>query len=190
MPALIVPERFNKNAPDVRAEGSQAETGTLLIDYMCQRLAVPNLRAVRRARFRLRLSLCGCDREQPSADRLLYRHRRRPRDDRFPRSQCCRSVPGLPSLERTQPILQSGWLSFYPRDLAPERAGVRFSLHVLGHHPRPVAGRRRRHCSTSFGDTSGRAAGMFFSARIDDMPDDYRELGSGPIKVLARVRIC
>jgi SAM-dependent methyltransferase len=40
---LVIPERFNKNAPDVRALGTQAQTGTWLIEYMCDRLGVRDL---------------------------------------------------------------------------------------------------------------------------------------------------
>jgi SAM-dependent methyltransferase len=43
MQVLIVPEKFNKNAPGVRARGTPAETGSWLIQYMCERLGVPNL---------------------------------------------------------------------------------------------------------------------------------------------------
>lgn len=40
---LTVPERFNKNALNVRALGTPARTGKWLIEYMCQRLGAPNL---------------------------------------------------------------------------------------------------------------------------------------------------
>ena len=40
---LEIPERFNKNAADVRAMGSPADTGARLIQYMCQRLGVQDL---------------------------------------------------------------------------------------------------------------------------------------------------
>jgi 2-polyprenyl-3-methyl-5-hydroxy-6-metoxy-1,4-benzoquinol methylase len=43
MQVLIVPEKFNKNSPGVRARGTPAETGSWLIQYMCERLGVPNL---------------------------------------------------------------------------------------------------------------------------------------------------
>jgi SAM-dependent methyltransferase len=43
MQLLIVPEKFNKNGPGVRARGTPAETGFGLIRYMCERLGVPNL---------------------------------------------------------------------------------------------------------------------------------------------------
>jgi SAM-dependent methyltransferase len=52
---LNVPGRFNKNAPSVQALGPQAETGTLLVEYMCERLAVPNLAALDVLDFG-----CGC----------------------------------------------------------------------------------------------------------------------------------
>ena len=37
---LIVPERFNKNAADVRKMASPAETGAWLIEYMCRRIGI------------------------------------------------------------------------------------------------------------------------------------------------------
>ncbi|MGO9603085.1 MAG: class I SAM-dependent methyltransferase [Candidatus Binataceae bacterium] len=40
---LAIPEKFNKNAPDVRAIGTSAETGAWLIQYMCERLGVLDL---------------------------------------------------------------------------------------------------------------------------------------------------
>jgi SAM-dependent methyltransferase len=52
---LNVPGRFNKNASSVQALGTQAETGTQLIEYMCERLAVPNLAALDVLDFG-----CGC----------------------------------------------------------------------------------------------------------------------------------
>jgi len=44
MVMLAVPDRFNKNAPDVRAMGPPAETGSWLLNYMCERLGIPDLR--------------------------------------------------------------------------------------------------------------------------------------------------
>src|SRR6266852_5906560 len=44
MVMLAVPDRFNKNAPDVRAMGPPAETGSWLLNYMCERLSIPDLR--------------------------------------------------------------------------------------------------------------------------------------------------
>jgi SAM-dependent methyltransferase len=41
---LEIPEKFNKNAPRVRALGSPSDTGAKLIQYMCQRLGVRDLR--------------------------------------------------------------------------------------------------------------------------------------------------
>jgi len=52
---LNVPGRFNKNASSVQALGTQSETGTLLIEYMCERLAVSNLGALDVLDFG-----CGC----------------------------------------------------------------------------------------------------------------------------------
>ena len=40
---LHVPERFNKNSAGVRAMGTPAQTGTMLIKYMCERLSVADL---------------------------------------------------------------------------------------------------------------------------------------------------
>jgi len=39
-----IPSRFNKNAPEVRALGSQAQTGKMLLEYMCQRMGIQNLK--------------------------------------------------------------------------------------------------------------------------------------------------
>lgn len=41
---LVVPQRFNKNAPDVQAMGSPAETGSRLLNYMGERIGLPDLR--------------------------------------------------------------------------------------------------------------------------------------------------
>ncbi len=41
--ALFVPERFRRNSAEVRAMGPPAETGKWLIDYMCERLGVADL---------------------------------------------------------------------------------------------------------------------------------------------------
>jgi SAM-dependent methyltransferase len=43
MAILLIPDRFNKNAAEVQAMGPGAETGTLLIRYMCERLGVTDL---------------------------------------------------------------------------------------------------------------------------------------------------
>jgi SAM-dependent methyltransferase len=40
---LMIPERFNKNALNVRAMGTPAETGSWLIEYMCRRIGIPDL---------------------------------------------------------------------------------------------------------------------------------------------------
>jgi SAM-dependent methyltransferase len=40
---INIPNKFNKNAPDVRALGSQAETGAWLIQYMCERIGLDDL---------------------------------------------------------------------------------------------------------------------------------------------------
>src|SRR5262245_46736095 len=55
MQRLLVPARFNKNSPDVLAIGTQADTGTWLIDYMCERLTVPDLGGLNVLDFG-----CGC----------------------------------------------------------------------------------------------------------------------------------
>jgi len=51
---LAIPKHFN-NATDVQALQTQADTGTWLIDYMCERLAVPGLGALDVLDFG-----CGC----------------------------------------------------------------------------------------------------------------------------------
>jgi len=43
MQLFEIPEKFNKNAPEVRARGSQAQTGAMLIQYMCERMGFENL---------------------------------------------------------------------------------------------------------------------------------------------------
>ena len=40
---LIVPRQLNHNAESVQGLASPAETGRILIDYMCERLDVPSL---------------------------------------------------------------------------------------------------------------------------------------------------
>jgi SAM-dependent methyltransferase len=40
---LVVPEKFNRNNPAVRAMGPPAETGLRLLEYMCQRIGISSL---------------------------------------------------------------------------------------------------------------------------------------------------
>jgi len=40
---IDIPDRFNKNSPEVRALGSQAETGMWLMNYMCERIGIADL---------------------------------------------------------------------------------------------------------------------------------------------------
>jgi len=40
---LIVPDRFNRNAEAVRDQETPAETGRMLIDYMCERIGIVDL---------------------------------------------------------------------------------------------------------------------------------------------------
>jgi SAM-dependent methyltransferase len=40
---LVIPDRFNKNATQVRAMGTPAETGARLIQYMCERIGIADL---------------------------------------------------------------------------------------------------------------------------------------------------
>jgi len=40
---LVVPEKFNRNNPAIRAMGSPADTGSALIKYMCDRIGVATL---------------------------------------------------------------------------------------------------------------------------------------------------
>lgn len=40
---LVVPERFNKNAQPVRDLAPSAESGAWLIEYMCKRIGIPDL---------------------------------------------------------------------------------------------------------------------------------------------------
>jgi SAM-dependent methyltransferase len=40
---FAVPEKFNRNAPDVVALGPPADVGFKLIEYMCERLEIPDL---------------------------------------------------------------------------------------------------------------------------------------------------
>jgi len=40
---LVVPEKFNRNNPAVRAMGPPAETGLRLLEYMCQRIGFSSL---------------------------------------------------------------------------------------------------------------------------------------------------
>jgi SAM-dependent methyltransferase len=41
---IAVPRRFNKNAPDVYLAATPTESGSSLLEYLCQRLAIPDLR--------------------------------------------------------------------------------------------------------------------------------------------------
>ncbi|MFZ5964852.1 class I SAM-dependent methyltransferase [Thalassococcus sp. BH17M4-6] len=40
---LIVPQEFNRNAKTVREHDTPAETGRMLIEYMCERIGIPDL---------------------------------------------------------------------------------------------------------------------------------------------------
>ncbi len=40
---LKVPERLNRNHPSVRAKGDPADTGLMLINYMCERVGIDSL---------------------------------------------------------------------------------------------------------------------------------------------------
>jgi SAM-dependent methyltransferase len=40
---LVVPEKFNRNNPAVRAMGSPADTGLRLLEYICQRIGIGSL---------------------------------------------------------------------------------------------------------------------------------------------------
>ncbi len=40
---FVVPEKFNRNNPTVRAMGPPAETGLRLLEYMCQRIGISSL---------------------------------------------------------------------------------------------------------------------------------------------------
>ena len=40
---LIVPEEFNRNAKSVQEQDTPAETGRRLIEYMCERIGIPDL---------------------------------------------------------------------------------------------------------------------------------------------------
>jgi len=40
---FVVPEKFNRNNPAVRAMGPPAETGLRLLEYMCQRIGISSL---------------------------------------------------------------------------------------------------------------------------------------------------
>jgi len=40
---FVVPEKFNRNNPAVRAMGPPAETGLRLLEYMCRRIGINNL---------------------------------------------------------------------------------------------------------------------------------------------------
>jgi SAM-dependent methyltransferase len=40
---FVVPDEFNRNAPDVRKAAPQADTGLVLIQYLCERLGIPDL---------------------------------------------------------------------------------------------------------------------------------------------------
>jgi len=42
-PALIVPRQFKRNSPDVLAQAPSADTGLWLLEYMCERIGIPNL---------------------------------------------------------------------------------------------------------------------------------------------------
>jgi hypothetical protein len=40
---LVIPAWFNKNHPEVVARGAPADTGTWLIQYMCDRIGITDL---------------------------------------------------------------------------------------------------------------------------------------------------
>ena len=174
---LHVPERFNKNAANVRAMGTPAQTGTLLIKYMCERLSVADLGDLEVLDFG-----CGCrfadaivnnrlpvksytgidvDRElieflsaSVADTRLTFYHwnARNPRynPDGFPLAV----DSSLPMGERTFDLICM--FSVITHQL-PEDAETLFRIFRRCVRPR------------------GR---MFFSANIQEMDDDYREMVS------------
>lgn len=40
---FVVPDKFNRNAPAVTALGAPADTGVQLLNYMCERIGIPDL---------------------------------------------------------------------------------------------------------------------------------------------------
>lgn len=179
MHRLILPERFNKNSPDVRALGTQAETGTWLIEYMCERLAVPDL-----GRFDVLDFGCGCrfadaiinnrmpigsytgidvDREMidylaanVTDPRLAFHHWNAHNPAYNPAGFPLTPATRLPGSARTFDLICM--FSVITHQL-PEDAEMLFR--ILRRYIRP----------------HGR---MFFSANLQDMPDDYREMAPEP----------
>jgi SAM-dependent methyltransferase len=174
VPTLVVPERYNKNAADVRAEASQAETGTGLIEYMCQRLGVPDLGQLNVLDFG-----CGCrfadaivnnrlpigsytgidvDREMIDfltasvADPRFAFHHWNARNPLY-------NPAGFPLTRETR--------------LPSERAFDVVCMFSVITHQLPEDAEALFHVFRRYIRPRGR---MFFSVRIDDMPDDYREL--------------
>jgi SAM-dependent methyltransferase len=176
---LTVPGHFNKNAANVQALGTQTETGTWLIEYMCERLAVPNLSALDVLDFG-----CGCrfadaivnnrlpvrsyagidlDREMIAwlkenvrDPRLSFYHWNARNPMYNPSGFPLTTAAELPIGDRTYDVISM--FSVITHQL-PEDAGVIFQL--LRRHIRP----------------RGR---MFFSANVQDSSDGYREIGPTP----------
>lgn len=179
MSPLIIPERFNKNAPGVRALGTQADTGTWLIEYMCQRLGVPDLGGLDVLDFG-----CGCrfadaivknrlpvgsytgidlDREMIDflaanvADPCLSFHHWDARNPGYnPNGFQLTPEARLPGPDRTYDLICM--FSVITHQLPADAEAL---FRIFRRYIRP----------------GGR---MFFSARIEDMPDDYRELEPRP----------
>jgi SAM-dependent methyltransferase len=176
---LNVPTRFNKNAVNVQALGSQSETGTLLLEYMCERLAIPNLASLDVLDFG-----CGCR----FAEAIL--------NNRLP----VRSYVGI-DLDREmiawlKENVRDPRLSFYhwnARNPMYNPSGFpltstvelpipaqtfdlicMFSVitHQLPEDARAIFQLLRRYIRPS--------GKMFFSANIQELTSEYREMGSAP----------
>jgi SAM-dependent methyltransferase len=176
---LNVPGLFNKNAPDVQALGSPTETGTMLLEYMCERLAIPSLRKLDVLDFgcgyrfaeaivnnRLPVhSYVGIDvdremiawlKENVHDPRLSFFHWDACNPTYNPGGFPLTTAVELPARNRTYDLICM--FSVITHQL-PEDAGAIFQL--LRRYIRP----------------RGR---MFFSANIQDFSDDYCEMGPTP----------
>ena len=176
---LMVPDRFNKNAPEVRELGTQATSGTWLLEYMCERLGVSSLAALDVLDFG-----CGCrfadaivnndlsigsyagidvDREMIAwlagnipDPRLSFHHWDAYNPGYNPSGFPLTPATRLPTGRRTFDVISL--FSVITHQL-PADAETLFG--ILRRYVRP----------------RGR---MFFSATIDDLPEDYREMGATP----------
>lgn len=180
MTRLVVPQQFNRNAADVQSLGTQTETGTWLIEYMCERLEVCDLGGLDVLDFG-----CGCRFAEAIVNntlaigsytgidldfRMINWLTENVRDDPRLSFHCWNALnpvynpTGFPVTPET------------PLPTDPRRFDVICMFSVITHQlPEDTATLFR--ILRRYIKPRGR---MFFSANLRDMPFDYYEMGDQP----------